>query len=112
MDPVTARFGRRVRQLRLARGLTQEELGKAAGLDPKHVGVIERGVKSSSFDAVSRLAKALHVDVHELFLPDGQQVPLATSSRPSAPGAFRKVPRGKLEAFLQDLAARLQRMQR
>ncbi len=65
-----ALFGRRVRLLREAAGLTQEQLGKAAGVDFKHVGSIERGEKTASFEAVEKLANALGVSYYELFLPD------------------------------------------
>jgi transcriptional regulator with XRE-family HTH domain len=110
MDPVTVRFGRRVRRLRLNSGLTQEQLAKAAGLDAKHIGVIERGVKSSSFPAVARLANALQVDIHELFLPDNQQIPVSRRAK-SAASKFRAVPRGELERFVHDVSARLQKLQ-
>lgn len=73
MERLAVVFGGRVRALREARGLTQEELAKASGLGPKHIGVIERGEKTSSFEAVERLAKALEVPYHELFLPLAQR---------------------------------------
>lgn len=113
MDLVTVRFGRRVRELRLSSGLTQEQLAKAAGLDAKHIGVIERGKKASSFGAVARLAKALHVDIHELFVPDGQSG-TATPKRGSSSQSpsLRNVPKRELERLVEDLAARIQRLPR
>lgn len=69
MDSVMAVFGRRVRALRKARGLTQEELGKAVHLDYKHIGRLERGEFGASFEAVQRIAKTLQVEYYELFLP-------------------------------------------
>jgi transcriptional regulator with XRE-family HTH domain len=70
MKPLVAVFANRLRTLRKAAGLTQEELGRDAALDYKHIGSIERGEKMPSFEAVERLAKALKVDYYELFLPD------------------------------------------
>jgi transcriptional regulator with XRE-family HTH domain len=110
MDPVTVRFGRRIRQLRLAIGLTQEQLAKAAGMDAKHIGVIERGVKSSSFSAVGRLAKALRVDIHELFLPDGTESARGSAAKSPELADFRKVPRHELEQFVKELAIRIRRL--
>jgi len=49
--------------------MTQEQLAKAAQLGPKHIGVIERGEKTSSFAAIERLAEALDIEYYELFLP-------------------------------------------
>jgi transcriptional regulator with XRE-family HTH domain len=70
METLAAVFGRRLRTLRDARSLTQEQLGHAAGVDYKHIGAIERGEKVPSFEAVERLAGALKVEYYELFLPD------------------------------------------
>ena len=70
MEPLVAVFGNRLRTLREAAGLTQEQLGRAAELDYKHIGSVERGEKMPSFEAVERLAGALKVDYYELFLPD------------------------------------------
>jgi transcriptional regulator with XRE-family HTH domain len=72
MDAVATVFGKRVRKLRKARGWTQEELAKAAGMDAKHIGVIERGAKTSSFDAVGKLSRALGVDYYQLFVPEAR----------------------------------------
>jgi transcriptional regulator with XRE-family HTH domain len=69
-EPLPALFGRRVRLLREAAGLTQQELGAAAGVDFKHVGSIERGEKAASLEAVAKLADALGASYYELFLPD------------------------------------------
>jgi transcriptional regulator with XRE-family HTH domain len=68
MEPLPVVFGRRVRELRRAKGMTQEQLAHAAKMDYKHVGAIERGVKSSSFQAVERLARALDVPYYQLFI--------------------------------------------
>lgn len=68
--PVAEVFGRRLRELREGAKLTQVELAAAVDLDPKHIGTLERGEKTPSFDAVERLAKVLKVHYYELFLPD------------------------------------------
>lgn len=70
MELLTTVFGGRLRLLRKTNNLTQEQLGKKAGIDYKHIGAIERGVKTPSFEAIERIAKALKVDYYELFLPE------------------------------------------
>jgi transcriptional regulator with XRE-family HTH domain len=65
------RFGQRVRQLRLARALTQEQLAQLAGLHPTYVGGIERGERNLGLDNVLKLAKALAVHPSELFATGG-----------------------------------------
>ena len=53
------RFGKTIRQLRLARGWTQEELAGRAALHPTYIGGIERGERNVGFDNILKLARAL-----------------------------------------------------
>ena len=73
MESAKITFGRRLRLVRKSRGLTLEELGKAASIGYKHIADIERGEKVPSFDAIDALAKALEVPPYELFLPIGDK---------------------------------------
>ncbi len=58
--------GRRVRQLRLARGLTQEDMCRF-GFDEKYYQRIEYGQKNISLKTLNRLAKAFEIPVSDLF---------------------------------------------
>lgn len=60
-------FGERVRQLRQARGWTQERLAEAADIDRSYIAGIETGAKRVSIDLVYRLASGLGVQAAELF---------------------------------------------
>lgn len=61
-------FGRRVKQLRLKKGLTQSELAGQCGLTRVFMSQIENGhVKSIMVSTALALAKALGVSVEELF---------------------------------------------
>jgi transcriptional regulator with XRE-family HTH domain len=60
-------FGRRIRDLRKARGLSQEDLAERAGLHRTYVGGIERGERNPSLVNIGQIAQALGVTVHELF---------------------------------------------
>ena len=55
-------FGKRLRQLRRERGLSQEELGLRADLDRNYVGGIERGERNPTLVNICRLAGALGID--------------------------------------------------
>jgi transcriptional regulator with XRE-family HTH domain len=60
-------FGRRVRELRHGLGLTQEQLAERAELHWTYVSGIERGLRSPRLHVVAKLAKALNVDLADLF---------------------------------------------
>jgi transcriptional regulator with XRE-family HTH domain len=60
-------FGKRVRQLRKKRGLTQEELAARAHLHTNYVSLIERGHRVVSLNTIMALAKALKVKPAQLF---------------------------------------------
>jgi len=53
--------GSNVRALRIAKGITQEELAFEADLDLTYVGGIERGKRNPSLMVMARLAEALSV---------------------------------------------------
>lgn len=59
-------MGERVRTLRLARGLSQEELGEHAGLHRTYIGHIERGEVNPSLLNICKVAGALSADVADL----------------------------------------------
>lgn len=59
-------LGTRLRALRKERRLSQERLGKKAGLSGKFIGEVERGEKSISMDSLAGLAEALAVPLREL----------------------------------------------
>ncbi|TWT14617.1 helix-turn-helix domain-containing protein [Planomicrobium sp. CPCC 101079] len=63
-------FGKRVKELRLKAGITQESLAIRAELDRSYVGAIERGVKNLSLLNIEKLANALDVDLPYLFEHD------------------------------------------
>ena len=62
-----AAFGSRLRQLRAARRLSQEELAKRAGIDRSNYTEIELGKTSPRVDSLWDIAAALGVSVADLF---------------------------------------------
>lgn len=59
-------FGKRLRELRLAQGVSQEKLAEMADLHRNYVGILERALQSPSLDAICKLAHALKVKPAEL----------------------------------------------
>ena len=69
-----AALGRAIRDYRVVRGLSQEELGFRSGLHRTYVGGIERGERNPSFTNILRVAEALGVSASEL-LADAEKQP-------------------------------------
>jgi transcriptional regulator with XRE-family HTH domain len=82
-------FGKRVRAIRKAARITQEEAAEAAHLNPKYLGEIERGEKRPSFEAIMALAKALNVSPARFFDFEGEE-------------ADERALRKRIEALLKD----------
>lgn len=68
MDTIEKQFGERVRELRLARGLSQEELAFRASIHRTYLSGIERGKRNLSLKNIGAVAEALDVTLSELFL--------------------------------------------
>ncbi len=67
-DEILKKFGKRVKALRLEKGITsQMALANKAGLDRTYVGGLERGERNVALINISKIAKALGVDVTDLF---------------------------------------------
>jgi len=60
-------FGKRLRQLRTERGLSQEQLADLAGLHRNYIGNIERGENGIGIDNIMLLARTLKVKPAALF---------------------------------------------
>lgn len=59
-----------IQRIRKQRGLTQEKLAFQAELNRAYTGYIERGERKPSVETLEKIAKALKVKIHELFLFD------------------------------------------
>lgn len=64
--PMVKIFGRNLKNLRIAKGLTQEQLGELAKVNYKYLGEIERGEKCPTAIVVYKISKALGCSVCEI----------------------------------------------
>ena len=60
-------FGAKVRDLRRARGLSQESFALLTGLDRSYMGGVERGERNVSLQNIYKIANALNVSLEFLF---------------------------------------------
>jgi transcriptional regulator with XRE-family HTH domain len=63
---ILVKFGEQVRQIRIAHGLTQEELAEKAGVHRTYIGMIERAEKNVTLVNIEKIAKALNSTISEL----------------------------------------------
>lgn len=59
-------LGARIRELRKARGLSQEAFAAECGLDRTYVGGIERGERNVAIRNLALIAKSLGISMSEL----------------------------------------------
>jgi len=60
-------LGVRIKELRRARGLSQEQLSEKIDIDPKHLSRLEVGRSFPSHDTLEKLANALQVEIKDFF---------------------------------------------
>ena len=60
-------FGKRVRELRISKGLSQEKLANAAEIPLSQIGRIERGETNPTLSSIHVLSAALGVNIIDLF---------------------------------------------
>ncbi len=65
-EKIKGLFGKRVRERRLALGLTQQELADRAGLHRSYIGQIEMGKRNVTLKSAARIAEALQLDIASL----------------------------------------------
>jgi transcriptional regulator with XRE-family HTH domain len=65
-DPIVSRFGRRLRELRASRGLTQAQLAESAGVTVSYITRLEAGYYAPGIDLVQKLATALGTSAADL----------------------------------------------
>ena len=80
-----ALIGWNLRRLRVERGLSQERLALAAGIDRAYVGRVERGSENVTITTLEAMARAMAVQVAELLA-----VPDANAPRPEPLRAGRR----------------------
>ena len=59
-------FGKRVREARKSKGISQERLAEIAGIDRSYMGNIERGEKNITLKKVYEICDALDIEIQEL----------------------------------------------
>ena len=61
-------IGRRLRELRLAKGLSETDLETRTGARPGHIAAVEEGREKPTIDTLEAWAGGLGVEMYQLFL--------------------------------------------
>ena len=67
MSQLKVQFGKRLQQLRMQAGMTQEQLAAEIDLTIESVSNIERGIHGPKFENLEKIADALNISVKEMF---------------------------------------------
>ncbi|MDD4980782.1 MAG: helix-turn-helix transcriptional regulator [Candidatus Omnitrophica bacterium] len=67
MSVILEQFGAKVRKYRIKKKLSQEKLAEIADLHRTYIGQVESGKRNIALKNIEKLAKALNVDIRELF---------------------------------------------
>jgi transcriptional regulator with XRE-family HTH domain len=69
MKPVSidhVKFGKRMKELRVQHGMTQQALADKISVDRSYLGFLERGERNPSLEVIIKISKALEVKADEL----------------------------------------------
>lgn len=61
-------LGKRIQELRKSKKLTQEELAEKIGIGTPNISYFETGRFSPAIETLERIAKALDVEIYELYM--------------------------------------------
>lgn len=67
MSDLSVEIGKRVRNYRLQKKMSQEELAEKCGLHPTYIGQVERGEKNATLESISKITAGLSVNMSTLF---------------------------------------------
>lgn len=63
---ILKQFGKRVREERLKKGISQERLGQLAKVHRTYIGMIERAEKNITLTNMEKIARALGLKVNDI----------------------------------------------
>ena len=67
MATLRQKFGRRLKEIRIERRMTQEKFAELLDVSVDFLSLIERGKNAPSFETLDKIAKRLRMSVADLF---------------------------------------------
>jgi transcriptional regulator with XRE-family HTH domain len=81
MSEILVNVGKRIREIRKSRGLSQTALAEKCGFTFSYIGGVERAEKNISLLNLEKIAKGLGVGVHQFFMYSYQYEQLAANEK-------------------------------
>jgi transcriptional regulator with XRE-family HTH domain len=66
MNNILVHFGKRMKELRTKKGLTQEQFAELSGLHKNYIGMVERGERNPSLKNIEVIALAFNISISEM----------------------------------------------
>jgi len=66
-------FGKRLKEIRKSKNLTQEQLAELIQLDPKQICRIENGACFTTFETLQKISKIFDIEISDLFYCEHKQ---------------------------------------
>ena len=73
-EPILIKFGQRIRELRKARSLSQEQLAELTGFHRNYIGMIERGERNPALVNIEIFANTFEISLSELLILQGSNI--------------------------------------
>ena len=67
MSSLRKKFGKRIKELRKLKGLTQEQIAELINIEPPNISKIESGTHFPQPENIEKIAKVLELNIKELF---------------------------------------------
>ncbi len=104
MGKLQKKFGKRIKQLRKSRGLTQESLAEKANLESTYIGAVERGERNLTIDNIEKIAKGFNIEPYKLFISQPKvKVEEPNLTKEQILEILENIPKEKREKLLQIL---------
>jgi len=66
LENILNKFGIRIKELRIEKGLTQEQFADLSGLHKNYIGMVERGERNPSLKNIEVIALAFNISISEM----------------------------------------------
>lgn len=87
ISPISIAFGKAVKQERLTKGITQDELADRCGVDRTYISRIERGLKNPTLAVIWDIATQLKISLVALTTLTMQNLPVDHTVLPENQGS-------------------------